>query len=474
MAVSIAKLAIMLTTDTSGMMRGFAQGESMATKFGNTISRMGLAVSAATFAALSASAAIFVREGLRMTATMETIRINLDTMTGSAARGKALLDEMWELAATTPFSFEEVAQGGKVLLALGVTASEVVPTLKFLGDVSAGTGQQVGQLAQVFGEVQNAGRLTSNELRQFNMRGIPLLGELADMFGVTKTRIREMVEAGEIGANDVTKAFQRMTSEGGRFFDLMDKQSKTLEGRWSTLKDSFSQLTFASVGGSGGWLNELMKDTTEWVESLTRGVELLKEAPKAMAAAMAFELSPLGGHVENPFLDALTGIQHQLDRAKELDKQLAEVGMFPEGPDTFERRADRARQSEDIAEKHEAMMKSLKKEAEDLARSLRNPGEVMAESMEKVNELFTRGLILPDMYGRAIEEIKNKFIDATKEKTRFFGGAGANPGVDFNTSAGASAIGAAKAEMARMVHEQKQSNVHLSKIEKAFSGVASF
>ena len=474
MAVSIAKLAIMLTTDTSGMRRGFAQGESMATKFGNTISQMGLAASAAVFTAMAASAAVFVREGIRMTATMETIRINLDTMTGSAARGKALLDEMWELAAKTPFSFEEVAQAGKVLLAMGVTTSEIVPTLRTLGDVSAGTGQRVSQLAQVFGEVQQAGRLTSNELRQFNMRGIPLLGELADMMGVTKTAIRDMVERGEIGANDVTKAFQRMTSEGGRFFDLMDKQSKTLEGRWSTLKDAFSQLTFSSVGGSGGWLTELMKDTTEWVESLTRGIELLKAAPHLMASAMAFELGPLGGHVENPFLNALTGIQQQIDRAKELDKQLAEVGMFLEGPDTAERQADRARLSEEIAERHAERMKSMRKEAEKLTKSLFTPEEIMEDHMRDANEFFQAGLIDLEIYGRAVAEIKDKFIDATKEKTKFFGGAGANPGVDFNSSAGASAIGAAKAEMARMVHEQKQSNIHLNKIEKAFAGVASF
>jgi hypothetical protein len=119
-------------------------------------------------------------------------------------------------------------------------------------------------------------------------------------------------------------------------------------------------------------------------------------------------------------------------------------------------------------------MDAMRKEADKLTQSLRTPAEVAAESFAEVGNLLRNDMITWDTYGRAVEEIKTKLIDATREKSKFFGGSGRNPGVDFNTSAGASAVSSAKAEMNRMIQEQKESNTHLKKIEAALAGVASF
>lgn len=215
-----------------------------------------------------------------MASTLEQLRVNMDVMTGSPLAGGALLGQMVELAKETPFSLEEVATGGKVLLAMGVAAGDVARTMKMLGDVSAGTSQPVSQLAQVFGEVQQAGRLMSNELRQFNMRGIPLLSELSDMLGVTKQEIRGMIEDGEITADMVEAAFERMTSAGGRFADLMGRQADTLSGKWEKLKDSLSLAGAKAVGdpGTSGTLGNFLRNAAEEAGNFVSGAASGAEA----------------------------------------------------------------------------------------------------------------------------------------------------------------------------------------------------
>lgn len=479
MAVNIAKLAILLTTDTSGMQRGFAAAQGMVGGFGdkskvlNTI----LAANAAAFAALSTATVVFVREGIRMAAVLEDVGVQLEVMTGSASKGTALLGDLWALAAETPFQFEDVAMAGKQLLAMGVSSGRVTETLLTLGNVSAGTGQRIRELAQVYGEVQNAGRLTSNELRQFNMRGVPLLGELADMMGVSKQAIREMVEEGKIGADDVERAFQRMGSAGGRFADLMERRAQTLSGQWEKVRDSFSMLAFEGAGGSSGWLKQALEFINRRNNELADDVRAMKESRSNLLFNLeqfVRVLSPVHNMLglPSPFLSEAIRDRIEMARSAMLDQKLAGIGGG--APDEDERQRDRERIAEQIAEEQAERMKRLKTEADRLTESLRTPGEVMADSMAQVNELLEHSMIGWDTYSRAVEEIKSKFIEATREKRKFFSGANANPAVDFHSSAGAAAIGAAKAEMARMVMEQKESNDHLKKIEAALAGVATF
>ena len=243
------------------------------------------AVGGAGFAALTAGvlasgAAVgaFIKEGVRMSATLEQLRVNLDVMTGSGEVGGALLGQMVSLAKETPFSLEDVAGAGKVLLAMGAAAGDVTRQVRMLGDVAAGTSQPVAQLAQVFGEVQQAGRLTSNELRQFNMRGIPLMAELSDMLGVTKVELRGMVEAGEVSADAVEQAFERMTSAGGRFADLMGKQAETLTGTWERFSDAVSLAASRAAGdpGTSGTLAGYLKSTLNVGDELAQRIEVFQ------------------------------------------------------------------------------------------------------------------------------------------------------------------------------------------------------
>lgn len=100
----------------------------------------------------------------------------------------------------------------------------------------------MSRLAMNYGQVITQGKLTSRELKDFLVNGVPLLDELAKNAGKSKEEIQNMISSGQISANDVTKAFETMTSEGGKFADMMATQSSTLSGQWSNFQDQLSQI----------------------------------------------------------------------------------------------------------------------------------------------------------------------------------------------------------------------------------------
>ena len=179
---------------------------------------------------------------VKVAGEFEQTNIAFTTMLGSAEDAKKLLQELADFAAKTPFTITGVEQNAKQLLAMGIDVDDLLPTLKSLGDISAGLNVPLDRLALNFGQVAIQGKLTGRELRDFAVAGVPLVAELSKNLGVSEAAIGEMVSAGEIGFDDVEKAFQTMTGEGGKFYDLMDAQSETFLGQVSNIQDSFIKL----------------------------------------------------------------------------------------------------------------------------------------------------------------------------------------------------------------------------------------
>jgi tape measure domain-containing protein len=171
-------------------------------------------------------------------AEMEQNMAAFEVLLGGIDNAKARMDELVDYANKTPFSLPQVVTAEKRLLAFGVAAKDTAKILPALGDIAMGNAEKLNLISLAYGQVVTNQRLYGTELRQFAENGVPLLAELAKMYGVTEAKMREMVEDGEIGANTVTKAIMSMTSEGGKFFGMMDKQGKTFTGLWSTIKDN--------------------------------------------------------------------------------------------------------------------------------------------------------------------------------------------------------------------------------------------
>ena len=188
------------------------------------------------------------------------------TMLGSEEKANALMSQLINTAATTPFGMTDVAQGAKQLLAYGVQAEEVNETLIRLGDIAAGLSIPLNDLAYLYGTTMVQGRLYTQDLNQFLGRGIPLTEELANQFGVTKDKVKDLVTEGKVGFEQVKEAIVSLTSEGGQFGGLMEAQSQTISGQISNLEDGFEQM-FNELGKkSEGTITSVLNMTSEAVE----------------------------------------------------------------------------------------------------------------------------------------------------------------------------------------------------------------
>lgn len=169
----------------------------------------------------------------------QQLSIAFDTMLGSESKSRALMAQITDTAAKTPFDLMGVANGAKQLLAYGESADQVNGTLVRLGNIASGLSIPLNDIVYLYGTTMVQGRLYAQDVRQFTGRGIPLVRELATMYGKTAEEINNMVSAGKIGFPDVEKVINKMTDSGGQFYNLMEKQSKSLSGMVSNLSDAW-------------------------------------------------------------------------------------------------------------------------------------------------------------------------------------------------------------------------------------------
>lgn len=172
----------------------------------------------------------------------QQLEIAFETMLGSKSQADALMAQLIDTAATTPFEMKELAESSKMLLAYGMAADEVNGTLIRLGDIAAGLSIPIKDLAFLYGTTMVQGRLYTQDLNQFLGRGIPLADELAKQFGKNKSEVKKLVEEGKIGFPEVQKAIEALTNEGSKFGGLMEAQSKTIKGQLSNIEDAWEQM----------------------------------------------------------------------------------------------------------------------------------------------------------------------------------------------------------------------------------------
>jgi tape measure domain-containing protein len=184
------------------------------------------------------------------------------------------MQELTQFAAVTPFELPQLVQAEQRLLAYGVAVKDTAKVLPMLGDISMGNAEKLDRISLAYGQVVTNARLYGTELRQFAENGVPLLAELARMYGVTEAEMRQMVTDGQIGADAVTAALENMTSAGGKFFGMMDKQSQTMTGMLSTIKDNFGIFAREVGENSFNYLKGSLGELTDEINRMAQSGEL--------------------------------------------------------------------------------------------------------------------------------------------------------------------------------------------------------
>lgn len=178
---------------------------------------------------------------LDKSAKFEQLNIAFSTFLGSAEKAKTVLADLKKFEVETPFDSEQVNNAGRALLAFGFGAEELIPTLRAVGDVAAGTGKDFNELALIYGKARAEGKIQNDTLNQLAEAGIPIYQELSKILGVSQDKIRKMAEDGKINFKELQLVFKNLSGEGGRFAGLMEKQSKSLDGLFSSLQSAITE-----------------------------------------------------------------------------------------------------------------------------------------------------------------------------------------------------------------------------------------
>jgi|GEM_PF-3318239 len=226
-----------------------------------------------------------LREGgniIKMGAEMEQTRLQFDTLLGSVEKSKKMVSDINSFANVTPFTNGDLFESSKMLLNFGLEGEKVLPIMKMLGDVAGGNRDRFQRLSLVFGQTQSAGRLMGQDLLQYISAGFNPLNELSKITGKSMAKLKEEMSEGAISADMVTQAFQLATSKGGRFFGMMEKQSQSLSGRWSTFVGKMQlRLTTFAEGGLNGVLKRLVNFGIEFIDRFSPISEALKRVYNA-------------------------------------------------------------------------------------------------------------------------------------------------------------------------------------------------
>ena len=175
-------------------------------------------------------------------AQLQTQARSLEILAGSAEKAGKIIKELQDLGAITPFTSTELIDSAKRLQAFGVETEKVVETTRRLADASGATGAELSGLVTAYGQVQAKGRLQGEELLQFQERGIALQEELRKMYGMTGEEFQKALSKGQVSAKAVEVALVNLTNVGGKYANGAIAQSDTLNGKLSTLQDSFQRL----------------------------------------------------------------------------------------------------------------------------------------------------------------------------------------------------------------------------------------
>lgn len=414
-----------ITGDNSNFLRRLREVENGVKNTSKQIEQSGLGIEGLfnrmTRAAAAFGAGFTAKELISNIAQVrgefQQLEVAFKTMLGSEDKANALMQQLVKTAATTPFDLQGVANGAKQLLAYGENVENVNDDLIRLGNIAAGLSQPLGDIVYLYGTTMTQGRLYTADLNQFTGRGIPMIRELAKVFGVAEGEVKSLVEAGKVGFPEVQKVIQNLTNEGGMFYNLMQEQSKTITGQISNIEDAVSTM-FNEIGKANeGIINEALSGVSYLVENYEKVGKVLvglvatygvyKVAVMTVTALQALQASGIAAltiaeRAHYGWLVLQTTAQKALNAVMFTNPYVllatAVVGLgaamwtFHDSTTESEKALDRFNKKQEEAQKleqeHKQKIDSLVQSSRDIALSDLQRGQSLAELRKEYPKIF--------------------------------------------------------------------------------------
>ena len=238
-ANSLNRSANTAGSGVSGMASQFAAASAKATVLANMLTSLG------TKAVGLAKG--FVEMGISYNAQIEKYTTGFTNMLGSAQAAQEAMQAIQEDAARTPFDVASLTQANQLLISAGENAAYSRKVINALGDAVSATGggnAELSRMAANLQQIANVGKASAIDIKQFAYAGINVYQVLADYTGKSVQEVQNMT----ISYDLLSQALIAASEEGGRYYNAMDTQSQTMNGRISTLKDNVSQLAGLMTG----------------------------------------------------------------------------------------------------------------------------------------------------------------------------------------------------------------------------------
>lgn len=181
-------------------------------------------------------------KGVNYNATLEQYRTSFEVMTGSAEKAADVVERLRTMGAETPFETTDLVQVTQLLMQYGFTADDAIEKMSMLGDIAQGNKEAMVSIATGYAQMSSAGKVNLQDIKQMINGGFNPLQEISERTGESMASLYDRISKGNMAVSEITDSMRYATSEGGKFFQSMEKQSKTLNGQLSTLKDNAMQL----------------------------------------------------------------------------------------------------------------------------------------------------------------------------------------------------------------------------------------
>lgn len=259
---------------------------------------------------------------VKYTSSIEQLQTSFEVMTGSADKAAQVIDRISQLGAETPFEMTDLAETTQLLMNYGFAADDAINRMTMLGDIAQGNADKMNSIATAYGQMSSAGKVSLEDVKQMIEAGFNPLQEISQSTGESMASLYDRISKGTLAVDEITAAMQRATSEGGKYYQSMQKQSETISGMFSTIQDNVQQLgakIFEPV--TDGLREQVLPEAISILDELDAAFEangfdgltdaLMRQIPKLTTAAVSGVQTVLSGVSKK--LPALTkGLLKQL------------------------------------------------------------------------------------------------------------------------------------------------------------------
>lgn len=278
----------------------------------------------------SSKLAEVVKSGVDYNATMQSYLTNFKVMLGSEEAAATKLSEIRKMAASTPFSLDDLTSGTQTLLQFGIAADDTTGVLQRLGDISLGNAEKLQTLTRAYGKMSSAQKVTLENVNMMIDAGFNPLNQICDATGESMSDLYKRISDGKVSFSELEAAVEAATSQGGQFYNGMLEASQTFSGRMSTLKDNVSALTGELTGGLFAALGDLVVKLNEVVVSFLDSDEKMAQLKEtigiATAAVVAVTAAVLSYKATVAATTAITALCTAATTAKAAADKAAEAG----------------------------------------------------------------------------------------------------------------------------------------------------